>query len=141
MASSIGENLRTVLAATTGVAALVSTTSADRIHQNIIPKPMVRPAIWYTRAASEAEVDTAGNNMITDSSWDIECQAEDLDDCLSLADAVKTELNGKHGTFGDSSILGAFVTDHDDDYLPKGIGESDDAHIHLAALSVQILHA
>jgi hypothetical protein len=142
VANSIGENLRAFLVASTGVTAFVSTGSTGaRIHQNIIPQPMIRPAIWFIRSGSFQDVTNAGDGLLTDTNWDLECQDEDIENALDLAEEVKTVLNGHFGTFGSSTtcVKGIFVTDHDDDYIPKGIGEDDDEHIHVAALNVQIL--
>ena len=135
--ATIGENIRTVLLAdSTGVNAIVD----GRVHQNNVPESIPMPRVWYTRAASFEDVDNAGVGGLTDSSWDIECHAEDLGDALNLADKVKSLLNGTKGSFGDDSVQGVFVEDHDDDYLPKGIGEDDDSHIHVASISAQIWH-
>jgi len=139
--ATIGENIRTVLVAdSTGVNALVS----GRVHQNSVPESLTMPRVWYTRASSFEDMDNGGIGGLTDSSWDIECHAEDLDVALNLATAVKTLLNGKSGDFGSTAdadqVQGIFVEDHDDDYLPKGLGENDDNHIHVAAISAQILH-
>ena len=135
--ADIGQNIRTVLIAdSTGVNAIVN----GRVHQNLVPETLVTPRIWYTRAGSLEEVDCAGIGGLIDSSWDMECHAEDLDVAQNTAQAIKDLLNGTFGTFGTDTVAGIFVTDHDDDYLPKGIGEDDDAHIHIAAISVQIMH-
>lgn len=135
--ATIGENIRKVLLAdSTGVNAIVS----GRVHQNSIPETITMPRVWYTRASSVEEVDNDGVGGLTESSWDIECHAEDLDDALNLADNVKSLLNGTKGSFGDDTVQGIFVEDHDDDYLPKGLGEDDDSHIHVASISAQIWH-
>lgn len=135
--ATIGENIRAAMIAdSTGVEALVS----GRIHQNNVPETLVLPRVWYTRAASFKEVDNDGIGSLTDSSWDIECQALTLDAALDVADAVKDLLNGKKGAFGDDTVQGIFVEDHDDEYLPKGLGEDDDNHIHVASISAQIWH-
>lgn len=135
--ATIGENIRAAMIAdSTGVEALVS----GRIHQNNVPESIVHPRVWFTRAASFEEVDNDGNGGLTDSSWDIECHALTLDAAESVADAVKTLLNGHRGAFGGDTVQGIFVEDHDDDYLPKGLGEDDNNHIHVASISAQIWH-
>ena len=142
MASNIGINLRAFLIADPAITAFVSTGSTGaRISQNIVPQPLERPFIWFMRSGSFRDVDMAGNQMLTDSSWDMEIQTEDIDDTESLVDAVKDRLNGHFGAFGstDACVKGIFVTDHDDDYILKTIGEDDDEHIHVAAINVQIL--
>ena len=142
MASIIGINLRAFLLADPAITAFVGTGStAARISQNIVPQPLLRPFIHFMRSGSFRDVDTAGNGLLTDSSWDIECQATDINATEELVDAVKARLNGHFGAFGSTDICvkGIFVTDHDDDYIPKAIGEDDDEHVHVASLNVQIL--
>lgn len=134
--ADMGENIRTVIVANAGINAVV----AGRVHQSVVPESLTMPRIWYTRAASFEDVDFDGIGGLVDESWDIECHALSLDEAQDLSALVKPLFNGKRGTFGTDTIGGSFVEDHDDDYLPKGIGEDDDSHIHVAAISLQILH-
>jgi hypothetical protein len=128
------------LTSSTALAALMPRlTRAHVIEQNTIPENQPVPRIWYQRSSQEVERDAAGAAVLTRSTWDMEVISDDIDECLNIADAVKTRLDGHFGLFGSTSetVKGVFVRDHDDEYLVKGLGENEGAHV--AALSVEII--
>lgn len=136
--ASIGENLYTFLSASTGVAAATtaSMTRAHAIEQNAITEPLILPKVWYQRASETEELDLSGSGGIVESRWDIEIYSEDIDEALAIGDAIKRALNGHRGTFGTGTALGAEVSDHDDDYVLKGLSSDEGAHV--AALSATL---
>ena len=136
--ASIGENLHTFLSASTGVAAATtsSMTRAHAIEQNAITEPLILPKVWYQRASETEERDLSGAGGIIESRWDIEIYSEDIDEALAIGDAIKRVLNGHRGTFGTGTSLGAEVSDHDDDYVLKGLSSDEGAHV--AALSATL---
>jgi len=138
--ASIGEDLRTHIVNSTACQALFTSIAADGcVEQNTIRQQAPSPRIWYQRGSSEEPVDCAGVGGLVESTWDIECHSDDLDQALDLADAVKRRLNGHFGSFGTGRVMGVFVEDHDDDYIPAGVGSEEG--LYVAAISARIIFA
>jgi len=136
--ASIGENLRTFLVGSTAVQDLFDdVTAINVVAQNAWPENPPTPRIWYGRASQEEPRDLDGNGGLVFSTWDLEIQSADIDESLSITDAVKNRLDGYSGAMGDQTIQGSFVEDHGDEYVWKSVGA--DAGIHAAALQVQIV--
>lgn len=135
--ATIGENLRSHIVASTGVLAVFSNVAADgRCEQNTLRMSAELPRVWYGRAAQNEPVDFGGGGGLAEAQWDIECHSDDINESLNIADAVKRSMNGIAGTFGSGTVLGIFVTDHDDEYLPRGI--AGDEGIYVAAVQATI---
>ncbi len=136
--ASIGENLRTFLVSSTAIQDLFDDVTAKNVvEQTAWPENPPSPRIWYGRVSEEEPRDLDGCGGIVFSLWDIECQSTDLDEVLNIAAAVKTRLDAYAGLMGDQTVQGVFVTDHDDDYVWKSVGE--DAGIDASALQVRII--
>lgn len=139
--ATIGENLRAFLIASTGVDALFDDIEADKVVlQNQIPQKPPKPRIFYRRNSGVEDPFLDGTVTAEESTWDIECISDDVDESINIAEAVKLALNAHRGTFGANTIQGAFVLDHDDNYVIKGLsqGEGIGDGTFLAALSVTI---
>lgn len=135
--ADLGENIRSFLVGSTGVAAQFDDiTLAHVVEQNRVAQDVPQPRIWFRRNAEVKEPDLGGTVTHGESTWDIECQSKEVDQAQNIATEVKTVLNAHRGTFGANSIQGAFVFDHDDQYIVKGL--SDDDGTFVAALSVTI---
>lgn len=138
--ADIGENLRTVLIASTAIQAAMPTVELPaRCTQNLIYQDTPKPQVWYGRSSSVEEVDLSGAGGLVESEWDIEVISDDLDEAQDIADAVKRFLNGKYGAFGTQTLLGCFVQDHNDEYVPKSIG--DESGYNVAALRATLMYA
>lgn len=136
--ASIGENLRTVICGSTGVAALFDDVNAEHVvEQGALVQNAPSPRIWYQRTGQETDLDLSGDAGLTESYWDVECYSEDQDESLDVASQVKSKLHGMYGAFGADRVKGVFVEDHDDDYEPKG--DASEEGLYVAALSVRIL--
>uniref|UniRef100_A0A6M3L9Y2 DUF3168 domain-containing protein n=1 Tax=viral metagenome TaxID=1070528 RepID=A0A6M3L9Y2_9ZZZZ len=133
--SSIGEDIKAyLLADITGVNAIVS----GRVHQNHVPIIASMPHIWYGRSADEEVTCMDGGTGLHRCNFDVECIASSADAAIDLADAVKSRLHTSSSTTGGVNILVMFVNDHDDNYVPKGLGSDDGSHV--SALDVRILY-
>ena len=139
--ASIGENLRTFLVNSTALSTFFDSIGGiGVIEQNTVREDAPSPRVWFQRADQRDEVDLSGTGGIIDSRWDIEVHSEtSVDEALDITDALKTRLNGYRGTFGNGSILGSFVEDHDDQYLPKGDGSEDG--LNIASIQARIIYA
>lgn len=136
--ASIGENLHAFLAASTGLAAATTAdlTAEKAIEQNTIVDDPPTPRVWFMRSNETEELDLSGGGGLVQSVWDIEVYSEDIDEALAMGDAIKRALNGYRGVFGAGTSLGAEVSDHDDEYVLKGL--SSDVGVHVAALSATL---
>lgn len=132
--ASIGEDLRTFLLADAGISAAVGT----RIHQDIAPQGYDGQYIWFGRGGTENEdmLDSVAGEKSFREFFDIETISRDINESLSLAALVKGKHNSR-ATFGSGTIQGLFVTDHADDYIPRGIGQ--DSGLFVAALQLEIV--
>lgn len=140
--ASIAEDFRTFALADATILAAVGT----RVHQHRVPDEMragdqsrsTYPRIWYRKALHVDEPQLDGSDaQHTETTFDVEILTEDPDELDTLTDAVRTRFNGAVGTFGSRSVLGVFVDDHDEDYVPYGDGADDGTLI--AALSVLVI--
>lgn len=130
--AGIAADLKTYVTAATSVNAVIS----GRMHQNSPPQESSKPFIWYRRSNENTPLTMDGAAGIHRVEFDVECITTDPVTSESLADKVKTRLNGASGAFGSSTVQGAFVNDHLDDYLPKGVG--GDSGLIAAAFNVLI---
>lgn len=132
--ADVAQNLRSLLAASTGVSAIVGA----RIHQGYVPEGQATPRIWLGRSGQETPLTLDSAIDVRKTQFDVECHDTDLDVAQQLSDAVRDALHGYRGDFGDAEAQGIFVDDVSDDYLVKGIGV--DEGIELAALTVTVWH-
>ena len=137
--TAIGEDIRTWLLTDSSITAMVgSTAAAARIHQNKAPQNESTPYIWYGRATTNNEdaIDDPAGTLPFSQIFDIEAISDDIDEALDLADLLKAKHLAR-GTLGTGSVQGVFVTDHADDYIPRG-DNSDDGR-HVAALQFEFM--
>lgn len=140
--TTIGEDLRTYVVASTTVNAIIGGSTAStlaRMFQSHVPEGAAYPLIWFERASENDELGLDGSSGPKESIWDFECLTEDeANHAVVLADAVKARLHGYQGTMGNAVCKAAFVEDHDDDYQVKAI-DSDEGR-HLSALQVTVFY-
>ena len=138
--ADIGENIRTTVVASTAMLAAFSGIAApNACTQDVIAENAPLPRIWYGLANSNEDVDYDGNGGLADSEWDIEIISDSQTETQTITAALKRFLNGKRGAFGTQTVLGCFVTDHDDDYVPQNLGSEDGYSV--AAIRARILYA
>ena len=118
-------DLRTLIAATTPITALVST----RIHYNTLPQSSAMPHLWF-RVSRDTEARTLdGVGGMHEADVDIECVGLTETSAQDVADAVKTKLDGYKGSSGSSTISAAFLSDKSDDYQPFSIPADQGVHV------------
>ena len=130
--AGIGADLKTYVTASTSCNAVIS----GRMHQNHPPQDTSKPFVWYQRSSENEMVTMDGVGGLKKVLFDVECVTADVATSESLADKIKTRLNGKSGTFGASTVQGSFVEDHSDDYLPKSVGS--DGGLQVASFNVTV---
>ena len=134
MPATLGEDLRTWLRADASILDLAGT----RVHQNKAGNKYNGQYIWYGRATTQNEDalnDPAGTDPFSQI-FDVEAISDDIDEALNLADLLKAKHLAR-GTFGAGTVQGVFVSDHADDYIPRGINSEDG--LHVAALQFEIM--
>lgn len=135
MSALVQDILGYLVADTTGVYSYTS----NRVCQNHVPEIYGRENyIWLGRSSETAVMAMDGPTGLRDASVDLECVSTTLSTAESMAEAVRTRLDGARTSTGTDTIAWIEVEDHSDDYLPKGIGEDDG--LHVAALSVSVLY-
>lgn len=132
--TTIGQDLRTFITASTSINDVIS----GRMHQNKIDQSSTQDRIWYMRTNEDEALTLDGTGGLKNTDFDVECISDDAGTAITLAEKVKERTHGYNGTVGNQSAQGIFVTDKDDDYIPR-TNESDDGN-HVAALTVSIWH-
>jgi hypothetical protein len=133
--SDFAENLRAFLIADSGVTALVGA----RVHQNHAPQKYDRPFVWLRLRGTENldKLDDAVGAEPFRLFYDLECVSPSVAQAASLASTIKSILHNYRGAMGSGSVRGAFVQDHDDDYVPRSV--DGDNGLHVAALDVELI--
>ncbi len=110
--------------------------------------------IFFDRSDSEQDLMLNADQGLTTTIFNVEVASLAVDSAIPSGDAVvqpltktlKDVLNGFRGAFGSnfadtsyhSVSLGMFVSDHADDYQPRGV-DADDGYF-VAAFQVKIVH-
>lgn len=135
MALDYTQNLKAKLQADTTVASYI----ASRVHHNNVPTltDAKLDYIWLRRSGHRYErtFDESAGTAPLSVLYDVECCSRDLDRSAKLADAVRN-LFPFSGTFGDSTVKGAFANDQSEDYVP--LNDSASIGVHVQALQVEI---
>jgi hypothetical protein len=77
-----------------------------------------------------------GVGGLHEASVDVECAGLTETSAQSVADAIKTRLDGYKGAMGNATCQAAFLRDKDDDYLP--FSNQSDEGIHVVSYSLQM---
>jgi len=132
--AKIEENLRTWLTGYASLAVIVG----ERVHVNNVPEESDPPYIWLGRAGigrEDAIDDTPGSQPFVQR-FDCEIYAADIEQVMDAAELIHAK-HAHRGTFGAGTVQGLFVTDHADDYIPRGA--MDDEGLHGAFLQLEIV--
>lgn len=136
---SLTESLRDFLADDATIAGIVGAAPNSRIHYGHTPQGFNRPFLWYQRRGTEDDelLDDEAGAMPLRVFFDLECVSLVVSEMDALAAAVRQRLANHRGSFGGMTVLGIFVRDQDDDYVPRNV--SGDVGLHLAAFDVEII--
>lgn len=132
---SIAEDLRAWLLSDESLKALIGDQG---VHQNILPEDVHDPALWFARArvGREDALDEAAGGSPFSESFDVEAIGLDIDQVEDVAEILRAK-HCHRGAFGDGSVQGVFVRDHNDDYIPRGLMADEGNHV--AALEFEIV--
>lgn len=124
--NKIGVNLRSYLAASTDVNAIVGGSSSAtnaRIYSNEEPQQGSSAWVWMQRTREEQEQLLDGTySQIIESEFDLECVIRGTQaDADDLADKVKSQLKAATpgSTMGSDPIRAVTYDDHSEDYVPR----------------------
>lgn len=139
--ASLGEDIRTFILASTGIAGAstaLTLARANAVTQNSYPVKPPDPRIWYRRAGSETVRCLGGEAGPKNEEWDLEVIGGDIDEVLAIVPAVKTRFDGYQGAMGSSSrtVQAIFVDDHDDDYEPRGVASEEAVNVSALRLTI-----
>lgn len=109
------------------------------VEKDKVSEEQPRFRVEFERAESNPETFTNGAALAGESIFDVEVagQAPDKAMVQNLADAIKAGLNGFSGTVGGTVFLGAWVSDHSDDYEPHLLDYDDGTF--TASFRVQVI--
>lgn len=132
--TQLGQDLRTFLLADSDISTAVG---ASRISQNHVPETYDGLYVWFARAATEHErtIDQATGEEPFRQFWDLEVIGETLGDVLDAAEHI-VDLDASGGTFGAGTVQVLWVSDHNDDYLPRGIYSDEGLYVSSFQLEV-----
>ncbi len=130
--ANLTENLRAVLIADAGVAAI--TTS---VHVNRVPDNKSKPYVWLQMSNQEHNLNLNAASGITITNYQCEATSTSLTTTKTLAAAIKTAMHAKTGTFGDQNIAFAEILSKDDNYESRqDFGDSQ--NLHVTGLDIEI---
>lgn len=135
---SIAEDFVTKLKTVSAITALVGSGSSARIHRNFVPTRATLPYIVFGRSHNQSDMCLSGPGGLEETHLAVECRSSTPAGAEALSELVKAACDGATGTWGSSTIRGAFVRDIDDDfkYFPPG----NDAGEHTVAKTIAIHH-
>jgi hypothetical protein len=130
--ANLTENLRAVLIADAGVSAI--TTS---VHVNNVPDSKSKPYVWLQLIDQDHELNLSEAAGTITTNFVCEATSISLATTKNLADAIKTALHAKTGSFGDQNIAFAHITSKDDNYESRqDFGDSQ--NLHVTGLDIEI---
>ena len=135
--ASIGEDIRTFIINSTGIASNFTSIGAiGVVEQNKVRETAPSPRIWFQRDNETEMLDLSNEGGLVESHWNLEVHTEDDDTRFDIADAVKQRFNGYLGVFGSRKVEGVKIEDHEDDYFPRGVGEEDGLYVAAMAATI-----
>lgn len=117
----------------------LSSLAGTPVEQNKISEDKTAPNMFFRRKPSQTDLFLDGTVSLYETNYDVECYGENIDQVETLCDALRTNLNGYAGAMGETTVLGAFTADHEEDYQSKldfGIDEG----MNVASFSLQLVH-
>ena len=103
----IDSNLYTVLAADSGVSAIVS----DRIYpRNAMPSAPTYELVTFDAEAHEYTNTFTGNSGFVRSDYIVDAWGETIDEASVLSTAIRSALKNVTGSFGGISVSQVFIT-------------------------------
>lgn len=113
---SIGPSLRTFLLADTAIAALVGT----RMYPVQLPQGTSQASIRYQHISGQRPIASpSGPLKLSGPRVQIDAWAPTYAEAESLAELIKTRLNGYRGAMGATTVQGAFFSDERDGWEPE----------------------
>lgn len=110
------------------------------VEQNKIAEDYTTsPAIMFIRRDSNTDVYLGGSQGLNTTLFDVEVYGIDVDAVDAVVESIRPALNGFRGMMGFTTVLGAFVENHNDGYTPKIDLETDDG-LHVQTFALKIIH-
>ncbi len=100
MSSTLHTGVYSMLQAESTLTALVST----RCYPLLLPQEVTYPAVRFQQLTGERPGAMGGDVGLVDSIVMVDCYADDIDAAHTLADAVRTAMQRKNGTYNGVEI-------------------------------------
>jgi len=131
------ENLVTFLLADSSL----STSLGTRCNQIRALQDFAYPFAVLFRTGTDGDSERTLNQGVGVSPFrkffNLEVVSDDIDEAADIAERVKAYADGFGGTFGDTTIQGIFIEDHDDDYQSRAV--LDDEAVYIQALQLELV--
>jgi len=119
---------------------LVALVPGATVSENVVSQDTTGVRVWWQRSTANVDLLLSGTPALYDATYDLEVSGVDIDATATVADSLKTSLHGFRGSMGSSYVLGMFVQDQSDEYIPKSIDTiPEDEGYHIFTFRVQIL--
>lgn len=141
----IRQDLRTYLAAQSGITALLTANGKTRIFLSRIPQanpPSASfPAVLYRRSVGGHEHDLDGSAGIAVAQFEFHVADPDPTTVESVCEALRQELQGYRGAMGSSTIQRCTLDNEVDDYVESQIGDDEGFHITVLTYTIAYLES
>lgn len=108
------------------------------VAQDVISEDVTTARVWFGRSQSNTQLLNNGQPMLYDTVFSVEVMSTNIDQMQTEANNLRTALDGYRGSMGMDTVLGVFVTDASDDYVPKNLNADEGWHVQ--AFSARILY-
>lgn len=115
---SFEADLITKLKATSGVTSIIGSGTSMRCYPLALPQQPTYPAVVY-RIGITGDRNLSGPSGRKNIDLSLECMDTESADARSLADALRTALDGATGAYGSTDVDMAVYISEDADYLPE----------------------
>lgn len=140
---TIEHTLISFFGSTTYVAKNIAAKVINRVHLGIIPKNQANkfPRIFLERSGKDkiANLDGTGKQDYVEDIFALEIISNHSSDVSTITGLLWSDVDLHYGFISATkTVKGLFVTNQDDDYIPKGIGS--DIGIDISAFQLRIVH-
>ncbi|MFO0939828.1 MAG: DUF3168 domain-containing protein [Pirellulales bacterium] len=126
----VPKGIRAMLAADTALAALVK----NRIHYQELPQGSELPHIWFTRTGRQQDNLLDASEEMTVETYSFEIVGDS--DCEAIVDRLIVLLGQFGGQVGSQDVQLVDISDADDNYVFKSVGEGEPDYLHAIQIEV-----
>jgi len=141
---TISQDLVTFFISTSYAAKDIASRVSNRIHFGIVPKNQANnfPRMFLSRSSKDTKpnMDGTGKTDYCDEGFDLEVISNASSDILVITDLLWENVNCHFGFITSTKLVkGMFLSNQDDEYIVKGIG--NDIGLDIAAFNLRVVHS